>query len=342
MLIFPLFKKPKIFTLRANEILTAVIHDARKEEPSQVVQLSVIHTLHNSLEFLHDNFECEGEQNYIMQVVCEAAQNPSVAVQAGAFELLVRIMDLYYEKWAFIWSKRYLGRFPIPFSLCLSQRLISVQLTVTVCEEEVDLAVETQEAQEYGETPETESKDFAKIALPEIVPVLLLSTKQEELAEEDDWNVSMAAGTGFSLLAGAVQDAIVLVMIPFINAHIKSTDWHYRKAAVMTFGSILEGPGPTRSSSHSGMPARHLMCFQGDALTSHLAFTACSGVRIFVQLQDAFIAAQPSCASPQPSFKRFSSACSASFQASLSNHSAFSAAVSTWKYKVILGLAPLA
>lgn len=54
----------------------------------------------------------------------------------------------------------------------------------------------------------------------------------------------MAAGTCLALLAGAVQDAIVPAAIPFIEAHISSEDWHYREAAVMTFGSILEGPDP--------------------------------------------------------------------------------------------------
>jgi importin subunit beta-1 len=101
------------------------------------------------------------------------------------------------------------------------------------------------QALEYGEAPETESKFFAKIALPEIIPVLLLLlTRQEEDADDDEWNVSMAAGTCLSLLAGAVQDAIVPAVIPFIEAHIKSQDWHHREAAVMTFGSILEGPDP--------------------------------------------------------------------------------------------------
>ncbi|KAJ7691521.1 armadillo-type protein [Mycena olivaceomarginata] len=120
--------------------------------------------------------------------------------------------------------------------------LQAVEFWSTVCKEEVDLAIEAQEAQEYRESPETESKHFAKIALHEIVPVLLLLlTKQEDLADKDEWNVSMAAGTCLSLLAGAVQDAIVPAVIPFIEAHIKSTDWHHREAAVMTFGSILEG-----------------------------------------------------------------------------------------------------
>ncbi|KAF7975253.1 hypothetical protein HWV62_10120 [Athelia sp. TMB] len=161
--------KPETLALRSNEILTAVIHGARKEEPSSDVQLAAILALFNSLEFVRENFDREGERNYIMQV-----------------------------------------------------------------------------AAEYGEAPETESKFFAKIALPEIVPVLLqLLTRQEEDADEDEWTIAMSAGTCLNHLAQAVTDAIVPAVIPFIEGNIKSTDWHDREAAVMTFGSILDGPDPT-------------------------------------------------------------------------------------------------
>jgi len=52
-------KKPDILSPRSNEILTAVIHGARKEEPSHDVQLAAIHALYNSLEFVRENFERE-------------------------------------------------------------------------------------------------------------------------------------------------------------------------------------------------------------------------------------------------------------------------------------------
>ncbi|KAL0578066.1 karyopherin Kap95 [Marasmius crinis-equi] len=238
--------KPEILALRSNEILTAVIHGARKEEPSQEVQLAAIHALYNSLEFVRDNFDREGERNYIMQVVCEATQNPNVNVQVGSFECLVRIMDLYYDKMALYMEQALFGLTVVGMKHTDERvALQAVEFWSTVCEEEVDLALEAQEAQDYGEMPERESKYFAKIALPEIVPVLLtLLTKQEEDADEDEWNVSMAAGTCLNLLANAVNDAIVPAVIPFIEAHIKSEDWHHREAAVMTFGSILEGPDP--------------------------------------------------------------------------------------------------
>lgn len=75
--------------------------------------------------------------------------------------------------------------------------------------------------------------------------MLQLLTQQEEDADDDEWNVSMAAATCLALLAGAVQDSIVPAVIPFIEANIKNEDWHYREAAIMTFGSILEGPDPS-------------------------------------------------------------------------------------------------
>ena len=44
-----------------------------------------------------------------MQVVCESTQNPSVQVQASAFECLVRIMSLYYHKMAFYMERALFG-----------------------------------------------------------------------------------------------------------------------------------------------------------------------------------------------------------------------------------------
>lgn len=44
-----------------------------------------------------------------MQVVCEATQNQSVQVQVGAFECLVRIMGLYYDKMALYMEQALFG-----------------------------------------------------------------------------------------------------------------------------------------------------------------------------------------------------------------------------------------
>ena len=54
----------------------------------------------------------QGERNYIMQVVCEATQNASTPVVVGAFECLVRIMQLYYDKMGFYMEQALFGVSP--------------------------------------------------------------------------------------------------------------------------------------------------------------------------------------------------------------------------------------
>lgn len=237
---------PDILKLRSNEILTAVVQGARRDEPSSEVQLAAMKALYNCLEFIKENFDREGERNYIMQVVCEATQNPAVLVQVAAFETLVRIMSLYYDKMSYYMERALFGLTVLGMNHPDERvALQAVEFWSTVCEEEIDLAIEAADAQDYGDMPERESKYFAKVALPEIIPVILrLLTRQEEDAEDDEWNISMAAGTCLTLLAQAVGDSIVSFVIPFIESNIKSPDWHHREAAVMTFGSILDGPDP--------------------------------------------------------------------------------------------------
>ncbi|MBW0462236.1 hypothetical protein O181_001951 [Austropuccinia psidii MF-1] len=237
---------PEVLAAQSNEILTAVVSGARKEEPSPEVQLAAVNALLNSLEFVRDNFEREGERNYIMQVVCEATQSPTPDVQVAAFGCLVRIMQLYYDKMRFYMERALFGLTVLGMKHA-DERVVlqAVEFWSTVCDEEIELQIEAEEALEYSEQPERESHHFAKVALAEILPVLLqLLTKQSEEADEDEWNVSMAAGTCLALLAQTVGDAIVTPVIPFVESNIKSTDWHQRDAAIMAFGSILDGPDP--------------------------------------------------------------------------------------------------
>ncbi|KAL1412700.1 karyopherin Kap95 [Vanrija albida] len=239
--------QPQFLSARSNEILTAVVQGARKEEPSTEVQSAAINALYNSLEFIRDNFEREGERNYIMQVVCEATQSSSVTVQVGAFECLVRIMSLYYENMEFYMERALFG-LTIMGMKNPEERvaLQAIEFWSTVCEEEIEIGIEAQEALSYGEEPAIESKHFAKMALNEILPVLLeLLSQQEEDADEDEWTKSMAAASCLELLARNVGDAIVQPVVPFVEAGIRRPEWQHREAAVMAFGSILDGPDST-------------------------------------------------------------------------------------------------
>jgi importin subunit beta-1 len=152
-------QSPEILKLRSNEILTAVVQGARRDEPSSEVQLAAMKALYNCLEFIKDNFDREvrnspssyhtqlmiiqGERNYIMQVVCEATQNPAVLVQVAAFETLVRIMSLYYDKMSYYMERALFGLTVLGMNHPDERvALQAVEFWSTVCEEEIDLAIE--------------------------------------------------------------------------------------------------------------------------------------------------------------------------------------------------------
>lgn len=85
--------------------------------------------------------------------------------------------------------------------------------------------------------------NFARVATNEVVPVLLtLLTKQDEDAADDEYNISRAAYQCLQLYAQAVQATIIPPVIQFVEANLRSEDWHSRDAAVSAFGAIMEGP----------------------------------------------------------------------------------------------------
>jgi len=228
----------------SNEILTAIVHGMKRDEPSPHVRLAATNALLNSLEFTRANFETDTERHFIMQVVCETTQSPDVKVKVAALQCLVRIMSLYYQ-----YMETYMG--PALFAITLEAMksdmdevaLQGIEFWSNVCDEEVDLSIEAEEAQDMNRPPEHVSRFYAKGALQFIVPILMQTlTKQEEFDDDDDWNPCKAAGVCLMLLATCCGDDIVNHCLPFVREHIKHTDWRYRDAALMAFGAILEGP----------------------------------------------------------------------------------------------------
>lgn len=121
----------------------------------------------------------------------------------------------------------------------------AIEFWSTVCDEELDIAYEADDAEQAGVPASRTSFNFAQAALAEVIPVLLwLLSKKEEDEDEEDWNVPMAAASCLSLFASVAGDGVVMHVIPFVETHIRAGDWRLREAAVMAFGCIVEGPSP--------------------------------------------------------------------------------------------------
>jgi len=238
--------EPDAIASQSNNILTAIVHGMKRDEPNDHVRLAATTALLNSLEFTRQNFERDAERHFLMQVVCEATQSGNTQIKVAALQCLVKIMSLYYQ-----YMEHYMG--PALFAITLEAMkseideiaLQGIEFWSNVCDEEVDLAIEASEAAELGRPPERTSRFYAKGALQYLVPVLMMTlSKQEEADDDDEWNPCKAAGVCVMLLATCCEDDIVPHVLPFVKDNIKNQDWRLRDAAIMAFGSILEGPDP--------------------------------------------------------------------------------------------------
>ncbi|EMG46642.1 KAP95 Importin subunit beta-1 [Candida maltosa Xu316] len=234
---------------QANGILIAIVQGVQSNEPSKQVRLTALNALVNSLEFIKFNFETEGERNYIMQVVCEATQADDSELQASAFGCLARIMSLYYRYMQLYMEKALFG-LTISGMQSADEKVacMAVEFWSTVCEEELEIALQRQELgidpSQIAQSPDLVSYNFALVALTEVIPTLLtLLTRQNEDPEDDDWSVAMAAGACLQLFAQTNGNYIVEPALNFVSSNLNNqNDWRAREAAVMAFGSILDGP----------------------------------------------------------------------------------------------------
>ncbi|KAF8793909.1 Importin subunit beta-1 like protein [Argiope bruennichi] len=197
--------EPEVLVTQSNDILTAIVHGIRKDEPSDHVKLAATNALLNSLEFTKANFEKESERHFIMQVVCEATQSSDTKVRVAALQCLVKIMSLYYQ-----YMEAYMG--PALFAITMEAMksdidevaLQGIEFWSNVCDEEVDLDIEATEAAEQGRPPARTSRFYAKGALQYLVPILMQTlTKQNP-----DWRYRDAAVMAFANLKPVVEQAM--------------------------------------------------------------------------------------------------------------------------------------
>ncbi|KAJ3682850.1 hypothetical protein LUZ60_013077 [Juncus effusus] len=240
---------------QVNAVLTAVVQGMNQSEHGFPVRLAAVRALYNALDFAQTNFENEMERNYIMKVVCETAISQEPDIRQAAFECLVSIASIYYG----LLEPYMQTLFNLTANAIRSDEeqvaLQAIEFWSTVCDEEISIQEDCAGSDEGSSVLHYR---FVEKALHVLVPVLLETLlKQEEDQDQDEgiWNLSMAGGTCLGLVARTVGDAVVPLVMPFVQSNITKDDWRSHEAATFAFGSILEGPSVEKLSPmvHNGL-----------------------------------------------------------------------------------------
>ncbi|XP_042378645.1 importin subunit beta-1-like [Zingiber officinale] len=239
---------------QVNAVLTAVVQGMNQIENNSEVRLAAVKALYNALDFAQANFENETERSFIMKVVCEIAMAKEPEIRQATLECLVSIASTYYGylepymQTLFTLTANAVRRDEEPVALQ------AIEFWSSICDEEIHIQEESEEY-DTGNSPHS---NFINQALPMLVPLMLETlVKQEEDQDQEDgvWNLSMAGGTCLGLIARTVGDAIVPLVMPFVESNITKGDWRCREGATFAFGSILEGPSIEKLAPliHSGL-----------------------------------------------------------------------------------------
>ncbi|CDF33511.1 unnamed protein product [Chondrus crispus] len=215
------------------------------EQSIAAVRLAATNALNNALEFAHAQFEIQEQRNAIVTTVCDAARAGDDSVRQAAFEGLVKIAEHYYDKL----HERIVDIYALTENAIRNDiepvAMQAIEFWSTVAEEEITLIYEADAAREAGTVPDRRSKQFVIKALPYMYQPIFDSLKKQEddPLEDSSWNVATAAGACLELLAQAAPDSILELVRPFIQRNIPDkANWRSREAAILAFGSVLEGP----------------------------------------------------------------------------------------------------
>lgn len=220
-----------------NSILTVIMQGINETNENEI-RLVSLKALLNSLFFAKKNFENEQESDFIVKGICEASQRSDAKERLVAYECIATIAEYFYEK-----LPRYMQTFA---QLTLSTILTSndetaIQALVfwqNITEAEIDAKEDLE-----NRIQDTVMHNITSQCAQSLVPILLQSlTKQ---SEEDDVNyddVNKLAGGVLSDVSDIIESSIIPLVIPFIHQNINNPDWHFKDAAITSFGLILGGP----------------------------------------------------------------------------------------------------
>ncbi|KAL0222094.1 hypothetical protein RCL1_001948 [Eukaryota sp. TZLM3-RCL] len=233
---------PSVLASHSDTILLGICNGLRPEEPSLTVKLAACDALMNSLEFISANMDRPEQRQFLLTQLFSVVQSPNPDVKTKGLMVINKLATMYYDK-----LEPFMGQiYELTSAAIQSQNEgvakqgIEFWTTIAAIEEQLH-----EEAHLHVGSTSSEhvSFEFIRRVLSWIVPIILQSlTRTEEYVEEEDWTVALTAATCLEHLSACVGDDIVDHVAPFSSSNIQNQDWKFRDAAIMAFGSIMDGP----------------------------------------------------------------------------------------------------
>eukprot|EP00300_Choanocystis_sp_HF-7_P024817 c26368_g1_i1.p1 GENE.c26368_g1_i1~~c26368_g1_i1.p1 ORF type:complete len:863 (+),score=211.06 c26368_g1_i1:47-2590(+) len=230
---------PHVLGHQSDLILTAVIQGMK--DPLVSVRYAATKSLNNAIIFIKRNFETQNERDFIMTTICETCvakgDQEHSRLRLAGFECLVRVADLYYEH-----LSTYIEALAtLSFSAIKSDEeevaRMAVEFWCTICDEEIELLAEA----EMEGTSERTCLNVIGSVYTHLCGLLLEKMLLVEDNDDED-NLASSAGTCLTLVANALKDRVVDLVLPFVENHIAREAWESKATAIKAFGMVLEGP----------------------------------------------------------------------------------------------------
>ena len=243
---------PELPVETVDKMLTSIVSCV--QQPSvknqnaddEALRVAALQALKNSLMFVRKNMEVKAERDFIMKnAIMGATQATFPALRSLAFSCLDQAAELYYEHLKDYMTDIFqLTTHAIQNDPDESVKMNAIEFWNTIAIVEQQLLDEEEIARANGVPLDRPGcQKYTQLALAQLVPLLLQTlTTQDENADDDDIGLSTTGSICLETISQTVEGHIIPLVLPFVQQHINSDNWHFRDAAIVAFAGILDGP----------------------------------------------------------------------------------------------------
>jgi importin subunit beta-1 len=234
---------PKHIEPFSFDILLAIL--TAMASPHTELQVAALKALANAIQFSDKNFDKEDQRDPIMSQVMKMAENANEAVRVAAFDCLVNIATAFYK---YLPTYMRLGLKDLTLGAISNDTsedaaMLAIEFWSTICEEESNIMRDNLAALDVDEALRIEMHNFIKGAAAELAGPLFQGLAKGDLDPNlTTVTIASAASACISLMATTLGNEVVDHFVSMVSATVNSADEQMRDAAMLCFGSILDGP----------------------------------------------------------------------------------------------------